>query len=314
MARVERVPATLRSSCTKVLAGTTLTLLVATSVPSAAAALAPSAWNPPTTNVSTDPTGAHVHLGRGGVWIEIRGPRDGDASRRWRRDDRLSTTLGADEVPQLPQLEPGQPRHPPDSDAAAAGPGVRRVLRVLRRGLHHERVASSERVRAGCRRGRRARDRRAARRAIFRIPTRSIHISPDARGLTGLESWFWVTGYTGVIRDAVDEFGIRVEVEAQPGSVSWNFGDETPTQSGTLGHATPARSDVAHTYEQRSKGDAALGPGNRAAGRALPGRRRAVADPGPRVPHRGPRLSRRRVARRARPVALTPGRAGSGPG
>jgi hypothetical protein len=85
-------------------------------------------------------------------------------------------------------------------------------------------------------------------------PNAFIHISPDARGLTGLESWFWVTGYTGVIRDAVDEFGIRVEVEALPGSVSWNFGDETPTQPGTLGHATPARSDVAHTYEQRSKG------------------------------------------------------------
>jgi hypothetical protein len=83
-------------------------------------------------------------------------------------------------------------------------------------------------------------------------PDAEIHISPDARGLTGLESWFWVTGYTGVVRDAVEEFGLRVEVEALPATVSWSFGDETPPQAGSLGRATPARSDVAHTYERRS--------------------------------------------------------------
>ena len=55
----------------------------------------------------------------------------------------------------------------------------------------------AERVRAGRGRGRRARDRRAARAATCRTRTATIHISPDGRGLTGLESWFWVTGYTG---------------------------------------------------------------------------------------------------------------------
>ncbi len=83
-------------------------------------------------------------------------------------------------------------------------------------------------------------------------PAAEIHISPDGRGLTGLESWFWVTGYTGVIRDAVDELGIRVEVEALPATVAGSFGDDTPTQPGSLGRAAPARSDVAHTYERRS--------------------------------------------------------------
>jgi hypothetical protein len=83
-------------------------------------------------------------------------------------------------------------------------------------------------------------------------PDATIHISPDARGLTGLESWFWVSGYSGVVRDAVEELGLRVEVEALPASVRWDFGDATPVQAGSLGQATPARSDVAHTYERRS--------------------------------------------------------------
>lgn len=252
MAGVERVPATLRSYSSRVLAGATLALLVSTSWSDPAAALARHAWSPVSTNVSTDPTGAHVHLGRGGVWIEIRGPRDGDTSgggggattgcrRRWvptKFPNFLNQSPVSPDIHVTPMPPPPGPAYvayyvycgadyitsvwllPSAFAPAAAAVDVRAIAEQLVRDLPY--------------------------------PDAFIHISPDARGLTGLESWFWVTGYSGVIRDAVDEFGIRVEVEAQPGSVSWSFGDATPTQTGTLGQAAPARSDVAHTYERRS--------------------------------------------------------------
>jgi hypothetical protein len=88
-------------------------------------------------------------------------------------------------------------------------------------------------------------------------PPATIGASPEARGLTGLESWFWVEGYSGPLRDAVDEFGLRVEVEATPAAVRWDFGDGTPPAAGTLGQAAPARSDVAHVYERRRRGSPA---------------------------------------------------------
>lgn len=247
---VERVPATLRSLPSKVLGAAALAALVATGWVQPGAALAPRA---PTANVSTDPSGAHVRLGRGGVWFETRGPRGDDASggdgggatgcrRRW-VPTKFPNFLNPSPVNPDIHLTPMPPRPgpeyvayyvycgadyitsvwlPPSAFAAAAAVDVRAIAEQLVRDLPY--------------------------------PDAVIHISPDARGLTGLESWFWITGYTGVVRDAVDEFGIRVEVEALPASVSWNFGDETPTWNGTLGHATPARSDVAHTYERRSTG------------------------------------------------------------
>jgi hypothetical protein len=92
-------------------------------------------------------------------------------------------------------------------------------------------------------------------------PAATIGISPDARGLTGLESWFWVVGYSSTLRDAVDGFGLRVEVEATPASVRWDFGDGTTAVTGTLGRAAPARSDVVHTYDERRRRTA---PGVRA--------------------------------------------------
>jgi hypothetical protein len=84
-------------------------------------------------------------------------------------------------------------------------------------------------------------------------PAVTIGVSPNGRGLTGLESWFWVSGYSGPVQDAVDSFGFHVEVEARPAAVRWSFGDGT-SQPGTLGQAAPARSDVVHTYQRRSRG------------------------------------------------------------
>jgi hypothetical protein len=251
MERVERVPATLRSCSSKVLGGATLTLLVAAAWANPVAALAPQAWSPPVTNVSTDPTGAHVRLGRGGAWVEIRVPSDGGASgggadatgcrRRW-VPTKFPNFLNSSPVKPDIHLTPMPARPGPAYVAYYVYCGAEYLTSVWLLPTAFAPAAAAIDVRA------------IAEQLVRDLPypAAEIHISPDARGLTGLESWFWVTGYAGVIRDAVDELGIRVEVEALPATVDWSFGDDTPTRAGSLGHATPARSDVAHTYERRS--------------------------------------------------------------
>jgi hypothetical protein len=214
--------------------------------------VAPSAVAAPAADVSTDPTGAHVRLTRRGAWVEVRAPRDaaggggGGGSpasgclRRWvptqypayQRPSRVRPDIIR--IPMPPRPGPGYVAYhvycaatyvtsvwlPPDAFGGAA-PVVdpRAVAEELVRDLPY--------------------------------PAATIGISPDARGLTGLESWFWVVGYAGPLRDAVDELGIRVEVEATPGTVRWDFGDGTAPVPGSLGRAAPARSDVVHVYEER---------------------------------------------------------------
>lgn len=85
------------------------------------------------------------------------------------------------------------------------------------------------------------------------FPAVAIGVSPQERGLTGLESWFWVTGYDGrTIVDSVAGFGITVTVEARATGVTWSFGDGSDVVAGDFGRAYPARSTVTHTYERRS--------------------------------------------------------------
>ena len=85
-------------------------------------------------------------------------------------------------------------------------------------------------------------------------PQATVGATPAARGLTGLESWFWVTGYTGApIRDMVTEFGLQVDVEATPVSVSWDFGDGFTARGLGLGAAPPAPATVTHTFERRAR-------------------------------------------------------------
>jgi hypothetical protein len=202
-------------------------------------------------NVSTDPAGAHVQLTHGGVWVEVRagngagatgGGRASGCGRRWvptqypiyLRHGPVSPDYHISPMP--PSPGPGYVAYhvffcgtyvtsvwlPPTAFAAAAPVvDVRAIAERLARDLPY--------------------------------PAATVHASPDGRGLTGLESWFWVSGYRGTIRDAVDGFGIRVEVEATPSVVRWDFGDGTPVVAGSLGQAAPARSDVAHTYEHRSR-------------------------------------------------------------
>jgi hypothetical protein len=85
-------------------------------------------------------------------------------------------------------------------------------------------------------------------------PDASIGAVPAARGLTGLDSWFWVTGYDGSpISDTVTAFGLTVDVEARVDSVSWDFGDGATVNGAGLGTAPPAPSTVSHRFEVRSR-------------------------------------------------------------
>ncbi len=84
------------------------------------------------------------------------------------------------------------------------------------------------------------------------FPDVAVEVSPGERGLTGLESWFWVTGYDGTpLVDTVSGFGTTVAVEARAAGATWNFGDGSETVAG-LGRPYPEQSDVTHVYERRS--------------------------------------------------------------
>ena len=85
-------------------------------------------------------------------------------------------------------------------------------------------------------------------------PAATVGASPDGRGLTGLETWFWVDGYTATpIADTVTELGMTVDVEAVPTTVSWDFGDDSLVAGHGLGSPPPARSEVTHTFERRAR-------------------------------------------------------------
>lgn len=204
---------------------------------------------------STDPTGAHVQLSRRGAWVEVRAPADGNAGtsnagatgcmRRW--------------VPtQFPHhLNPGKVDPDIHTTPMPARPGPEYVAYYVYCGTTYLDsvwlAPNAFAPQAG------AVDVRAIAEQVARdlpYPAASIHASPDGRGLTGLETWFWISGYAGPIDDVVNQFGLQVEVVAAPTAVQWDFGDGSPTRSGTLGVASPARSDVVHTYERRSRGGA----------------------------------------------------------
>jgi hypothetical protein len=75
-------------------------------------------------------------------------------------------------------------------------------------------------------------------------------VNPAARGLVGLDSWFWIDGFDGsVTSPPISAFGLTIEVRMHSGSVSWDFGDGTE-ESGDLGRAYPERSTVRHVHQQ----------------------------------------------------------------
>jgi hypothetical protein len=86
--------------------------------------------------------------------------------------------------------------------------------------------------------------------ARVEFPPATISARP-ARGLTGLESWFWIDGTDGApIMLSRAEFGIAVDLEVRLVGVDWDFGDGPPLHAG-LGTAYPRRSPVTHTFEAK---------------------------------------------------------------
>jgi hypothetical protein len=202
---------------------------------------------------STDPTGAHVKLVRRGIWVEVRAPHDGNGgggsgtttgcTRRWVPTKYPVYQRPGPVDPDIHHV-PMPPRPSPEHVAYFVYCGSTYLDSVWL-------LPSAFSPQAG------ALDVLAIAQQLARdlpYPPATVHASPEGRGLTGMESWFWVEGYAGPVQDAVDSFGIRVEVEATPAGVRWDFGDGTPAQPGSLGTAAPARSDVVHTYERRHRG------------------------------------------------------------
>jgi hypothetical protein len=83
-----------------------------------------------------------------------------------------------------------------------------------------------------------------------------MNIRPDARGVTGIPSLFWIEGYGNAPLQASESaFGLTVHVSVALLGVEWNFGDGTPVVSAGLGEAWPERSSVRHTYRDVSDPD-----------------------------------------------------------
>jgi hypothetical protein len=80
-----------------------------------------------------------------------------------------------------------------------------------------------------------------------------VDVRPEARGVTGIPSLFWVEGYDGApITESLTAFGLTVTVNATMTEALWDFGDGTPPVPGTLGEAWPQRSSVRHNYANPS--------------------------------------------------------------
>lgn len=92
-----------------------------------------------------------------------------------------------------------------------------------------------------------------AREARDRLPVPGIRISANpGRGLVGLESWFWLEGGGQPLTGSLARFGVRVDVQADPVSFEWDFGDGTVKTTRSAGRPYPQRSGVTHVYERSS--------------------------------------------------------------
>jgi hypothetical protein len=80
------------------------------------------------------------------------------------------------------------------------------------------------------------------------MPAVSIGVNPNAKGLAGLRSWFWIEGYDGQVQaPPISVFGLTIDVQMGGEDVTWDFGDGA-TLEGDLGQAYPAESSVQHAH------------------------------------------------------------------
>ena len=84
-------------------------------------------------------------------------------------------------------------------------------------------------------------------------PVLNVGVSPTI-GLTGLSSWFWLTGSARMPDATASAGGLTVTVRAMLVDVVWDFGDRSAADSGTdLGRPFPAPSGVQHVYQADSR-------------------------------------------------------------
>lgn len=89
------------------------------------------------------------------------------------------------------------------------------------------------------------------------MPAVTIGINPDAKGLAGLRSWFWIEGFSGSVQaPTINVFGLAIDVRMTSDSVTWEFGDGASLE-GDLGLAYPAESTVQHAH--RDSGSYTIG-------------------------------------------------------
>jgi hypothetical protein len=80
------------------------------------------------------------------------------------------------------------------------------------------------------------------------MPAVTIGINPDAKGLVGLRSWFWIEGFAGVVQaPTINVFGLAIDVRMTSNRATWDFGDGVSLE-GDLGRAYPAESTVQHAH------------------------------------------------------------------
>lgn len=206
--------------------------LLGSFIPTAAAAQDTAA-------VSTDPTGAHIELRHNQYWQETRRPNGAAPEACLRKWFPFEEILPGDDSWTTPTPGTVDPRPAAEYQPYEVYCGDTFIATVWLRAEQFgvDPIAIAERLVID-----------------LPYPPARLGTNPQTRGLTGLETWFWVDGYTGApITDVITEFGMRVEVNATPTSVSWDFGDGTHAKGLGLGSGPPTRSGVVHTFETRAR-------------------------------------------------------------
>jgi hypothetical protein len=193
---------------------------------------------------STSPAGARVEIGIGGAYVEQGTPGNGGGTggggggcvRRWVPETGIEP--GIADYLSLLFGPPPSPAHVPYSVYCGnAFLGAAWILPTEFTVVPSGPTAAE--IAAGI-----ARD--------LPYPLVTIGANPAGRGLTGLETWFWLDGYDGTpIVDAVSGFGTAVEVEARADTAVWDFGDDTGPVAAPIRAAVGSPS-ATHRYESRS--------------------------------------------------------------
>ena len=85
-------------------------------------------------------------------------------------------------------------------------------------------------------------------------PGLAMGVAPADFAVTGVPASFWVDGWDGapIAVPPINPFGDTIDITLTLESVTWDFGDGTPSTAADLGVAPPATSSVRHNFTDRS--------------------------------------------------------------